>query len=105
MAGDALSMGGMGAHGDFAGGAGLVEDVGSFSLLNLFAEMPAVLACRSALAPSLRTVGFGPIEVTGLGMYFGGSLATGICSTGGNSCVSVIGFAVVAWVVLGIGSG
>lgn len=98
-------MGGIGAHGDFAGGAGLVEDVGSFSLLNPFAEMPAVLACRSALAPSLRTVGFGPMDVTGLGMYFGVSLAAGICSTGGDSFVSIIGFAVVACAALETGSG
>ena len=84
-------MGGIGAQGDLAGGAGLVDDGAVFSLLGPLAERVAVLDCRSALAPSLRTVGFGPIDVTGFAMYFGVSLAAGICSTGGNgSCVSAV---------------
>lgn len=106
MTGEAFSMGGIGAQGDLAGGAGLVEDVGGLSSLDPFAETLAVLACLSALAPSLRTVGLGPIDVTGLGIFFGASLAAGGCSIGENgSLLSVVVFGAVGCEIGGGGSG
>lgn len=81
--GDTLSTGGNGAQGDFVGGAGLVDAGKGFSLVP-FGEALALFACLSAFAPSLRTVGFGPTDVTGLGIILGVSLGTEACSTGGD---------------------
>lgn len=66
LTGDTLSTGGKAAQGDFAGGAGLVDPDGNLSFVPLD-EILAALACRSAFAPSLRTVGFGPTDVVGFG--------------------------------------
>jgi hypothetical protein len=63
LIGDTLSTGGKGAHGDLDGtGAGLLDVRVGFSFGPLDAAR-AFLACLSALAPSLRTVAFGPTEV------------------------------------------
>jgi hypothetical protein len=105
MTGDAFSTGGIGAQGDLAGGAGLVEEESGFSLLGPLAEKPAVLACLSTLAPSLSTVGFGPIEVTDLAIFFELSLVVGICSTTGDAGLESVAVFVVDCVVVGAGSG
>lgn len=94
LTGETRSTGGRGAHGDLDGGAGLVELDGTLSLAPLEDE-PAVLAWRSAFAPSLRMVGLGPIEVIGfgaagtfgatgasLGASWGASLGSGRLGTG-----------------------
>ena len=74
LTGDTLSTGGRGAQGDFAGkGAGLEEPDGTLSFVPL-EEILAALACLSAFAPSLSTVGFGPTDVVG----FGAAITTGI---------------------------
>ena len=83
--GDTLSTGGKGAQGDFdGGGAGLVDAGKALSLIVPFGEALALFACLSAFAPSLRTVGFGPTEVTGLGIILGISLEIEACSAGGE---------------------
>lgn len=82
-----------------------MEDEGGFSLLGPLAEKAAVLACLSTLAPSLSTVGFGPIEVTGLAIFFEISLAVVVCSTTGDAGLESVAVFVVGCVVVGAGSG
>ena len=85
ITGDIFSTGGNGAHGDLAGGGAGLEDISGDFSFGPRDKIFAFFACRSALAPSLRTVGLGPIEVVGLGMNLGASLAVDICWGGKGS--------------------
>lgn len=85
--GETLSTGGKVAQGDLLGGAGLVEPDGTLSFVPLD-EILAAFACRSALAPSLSTVGFGPTDVVGLGAAILEISRTAVGSDTGASCGS-----------------
>lgn len=69
------------------------NDVLSFGPLD---KMVALFACLSAFAPSLRTVGLGPIVVVGFVTILVTSLVAGACSGAGESAFA--SFAVlVSW--------
>lgn len=82
--GDTRSTGGKGAQGDLAGGgAGLEDAAADLSLIPLDEKL-VLFACFSAFAPTLSTVGFGPIEVVGFGAIFAASFGGDVCSICGS---------------------
>jgi hypothetical protein len=61
-----------------------------------FDKMVALFACLSAFAPSLRTVGLGPMVVVGFGTILVTSLMAGTCSGAGASTFASVAV-LVSW--------